>query len=199
MPKLVGIFNTPPVYALGLAGALGEFEVENVTDPIPWARDHRDAAVLVGIHDLGDLAVVVELKAEQPDSVVVTLIDRLDVESVQAALRAGATGSVDSSATPNEIHLALDAAMSNRTLLPALLARRMAVEQKVGSRPASLSEDEVSWLWALASGVTVSELGGRFGFSEREMYRRLRSLYSRMGASGRTDALIKATKWGILD
>lgn len=201
MPKLVGIFNTPPVYALGLAGALADsdYRVESVADPVPWLRRNKGAPVLVGIHDRADLEMVVELKTEEPDSVVVTILDHLDVDAVHASLQAGATGSVDLAAPPEEVRLTLSAALAERTVLPTRLVRRLAGNGEGHTSPVTVGPDEVSWLRALADGQTVVVLGRRLGYSEREMYRRLRRLYARMGASNRTDALLRAARWGLLD
>jgi DNA-binding CsgD family transcriptional regulator len=63
----------------------------------------------------------------------------------------------------------------------------------------ALDVEEVTWLRSLAAGETVAELSLRLGYSERELYRRLRRLYSKMGASGRTDALLRAVRWGLLE
>jgi DNA-binding NarL/FixJ family response regulator len=201
MPKLVGVFNAPPVYALGLAGVLSEtgFSLEEITDPLPWLKRHHGAAVLVAVHDVSGLDVVVELKAEAPGSVVVTLVDEVNVDAVQASLSAGATGSIALSAGAEEVVLVLNAAMSDNVVLPTVVARMLARENGRSARPSGIGDDEMSWLRALAMGETVAELSARLGYSEREMYRRLHRLYSRIGASGRTDALLRAARWGLFD
>jgi DNA-binding CsgD family transcriptional regulator len=63
----------------------------------------------------------------------------------------------------------------------------------------TLTVEELTWLRSLAAGETVTELSLSLGYSERELYRRLRRLYTRMGASGRTDALLRAVRWGLLE
>jgi DNA-binding NarL/FixJ family response regulator len=201
MPKLVGVFNAPPVYALGLAGVLSEtgFSLEEITDPLPWLKRHHGAAVLVAVHDVSGLDVVVELKAEAPGSVVVTLVDEVNVDAVQASLSAGATGSIALSAGAEEVVLVLNAAMSDNVVLPTVVARMLARENGRSARPSGIGDDEMSWLRALAIGETVADLSARLGYSEREMYRRLHRLYSRIGASGRTDALLRAARWGLFD
>ncbi|HEX8630188.1 MAG TPA: hypothetical protein VF755_18680, partial [Catenuloplanes sp.] len=57
---------------------------------------------------------------------------------------------------------------------------------------------EVSWLRALVDGVTVASLARAVGYSQREMYRVLASLYARLGADNRTGALLHADRWGLL-
>lgn len=200
MSTLVGVFNAPPVYALGLAGVLSQtgFSLEEITDPLPWLRSHHDAAVLVAVHDISGLDVVVDLKAEAPGSVVVTLLDEINVDSVQASLSAGATGSIALNAGAEEIVLVLSAAMSDNVVLPAVVARLLAKKNGQTGRPSGIGDDEISWLIALSVGETVGGLSARLGYSEREMYRRLRRLYSRIGATGRTDALLRAARWGLL-
>jgi len=193
MPRVVGVFNAPPVYALGLAGVLSRtgYCLEEIAEPNLWLRNHRGAAVLVAVHKVSDLDVVVELVAEAPGSVVVTL--------GVASLSAGATGSVALNAGAEEVVLILNAAMSDNIVIPAPVARSMARENGRKTQPMGITEDEISWLQAMASGETVAELSLRLGYSEREMYRRLRRLYSRIGATGRTDALLRAARWGLLD
>lgn len=199
MPRLVGVFKAPPVYVVGLKRVLSSrgFALEAVTDPLSWVRRNRGAAVLVAVQDSRDLDVVIELKAEQPDSVVVTLIDKVDVDSFQSSLSAGAVGSIARDADATTVVLAFDAAMANNIVIPAHIARALAENRS--SPHLGLDRSELGWLRGLATGETVAELSGRVGYSEREMYRRLRRLYTRMGASGRTDALLRATRQGWLD
>ena len=110
MPRVVGVFNAPPVYALGLAGVLSRtgYSLEEVAEPHLWLRNHRGAAVLVAVHKVSDLDVVVELVAESPGSVVVTLVDEVSVDVLQASLSAGATGSVALNAGAEEVVLILE-------------------------------------------------------------------------------------------
>ncbi len=59
-----------------------------------------------------------------------------------------------------------------------------------------IGDVELAWLRFLASEETVADLAKRIGYSEREMYRRLRRLYSRVGASGRMGALLRVAPLG---
>jgi DNA-binding NarL/FixJ family response regulator len=201
MPRVVGVYNVPPVYALGLAGVLSRtgFSFEEIADPRVWLRSHRGAAVLVAVRDASDLAVVVELTADSPESVIVTLVDELDVGAVQASLTAGATGSVALGAGPEDVVLVLNGALSDNIVLPARVARSLALKTVQSPSPMTLTVEELTWLRSLAAGETVTELSLSLGYSERELYRRLRRLYTRMGASGRTDALLRAVRWGLLE
>jgi DNA-binding NarL/FixJ family response regulator len=65
--------------------------------------------------------------------------------------------------------------------------------------PPSLTDVEQAWLRRLAAGGTVAGLARGCGYSEREMYRRLSDMYSRLGARTRTEALLLAERFGLLD
>jgi DNA-binding NarL/FixJ family response regulator len=200
MPKVVGVFNAPPVYVIGLTGLLSSngYALETVTDPLPWLRRHRGAVVLLGVRD-SNFGLVVDLKVEEPESVVVALVDEVNVSAFHASLSAGAAGLIARDAGASEVVLAFNAAMTNNVVIPTQVARELAAENGKSHKPSSVNDEEFSWLRALASGETVAELSNRIGYSEREMYRQLRRLYSRLGASGRTEALLKVVRLGWLD
>jgi len=44
----------------------------------------------------------------------------------------------------------------------------------------------------------VTSLARSSGYSEREMYRLLSALYARLGVTTRTEALLRADRWGLL-
>lgn len=197
MVKEVGVFNAPPVYVMGLSGlsSAGGYTFESVQVPLDWVHRHRDSVLLVGIRSDGDLEMVGELKRGEPASVLVTLVDEFNIDSVRDSLAAGASGAVSRDAPAAEIILALNAALVDSTVMPADLARSLA-ERNDGDEPLHLEEREVSWLQSLAQSTTVSSLGDSAGYSEREMYRRLKRIYYKMGVRTRTEALLKASRLG---
>ena len=140
---------------------------------------------------------MVRLTDEDSGSVVITLLDELSIETAGASLRVGATSFLTLDAAASDVVLALEGALADRTVIPADLARAMARSgpPSVGS---PIPDDDLEALRALASGETVKALGARLGYSEREMYRRLRRIYRRLGASDRTDALLKLARLGLL-
>jgi DNA-binding NarL/FixJ family response regulator len=145
-----------------------------------------------------DLDVVSELKSLQPDSVLVTLIDQFAFESVRESLIAGASGSVSRDAGVREIALALEAAVRHRTIIPTDFAHRMAAQVRSES-PTPLNVAELAWLQSLAHSATVADLGQSAGYSEREMYRRLKAIYRKIGVRSRTEALLKASRLGWIN
>lgn len=196
MARQVGVVNAPPVYVAGLRASPDDgFTYQSIVDAEVWLRQFREPTVLVGIRSADDLHLVVELKANAPDSVVVTVVDDYSLETVRDSLAAGASGAISRDAAADDVALALAAAISNSTVMPLDLARRLA-EHTRQDRPADVDQSEVGWLQSLAERKTVAQLGDSAGYSEREMYRRLRRLYRKMGVGGRTEALIMASRLG---
>jgi DNA-binding CsgD family transcriptional regulator len=50
----------------------------------------------------------------------------------------------------------------------------------------------------LANGLSTNDLARRFGVSEYEMDAHLNTLFARMGAAGRTEAIVAAARRGLL-
>ncbi len=198
MVREIGVFNVPPIYVLGLChlSDVDGYSFETVEEPKDWIRLHRDSALLMGIRMRTDVSVVIDITAEAPETVIVTVIDEYDVESVREALVAGASGVVSRDAGAGEVVLALRAALADNTVMPTGLARRLATGGGPCNEPLGIEDLELTWLQSLADRTTVAALGKTVGYSEREMYRRLNALYHKMGVSGRTEALLKASRFG---
>ncbi len=201
MPKKIGVANTPPVYTLGLAGALshGQFEIEDAIEPREWIERHESAVLLLGIHNPDDLKLVVDLTATGHDRVVVTIVDRLDSMRLKACLDAGAVGAVDLTATPEEVAIVLEGALMGKTVLSATLARDLTESGAHPGLAADLTSDERSLLRGLVSGKTIHQLGFECGYSDREIHRRLQKVYRKVGVKGRIEAIVKVASSGMTE
>jgi DNA-binding NarL/FixJ family response regulator len=162
------------------------------------ARGQEKAAVLLVAHRGREDCSQLERLSRQGR--VVALVDPGDVTATAHALWHGAVAAVDWRADPERIVEVAEAASRGDTLLPMAVARSLAVggADPHAERP-EMDEEEVEWLEALAAGGTVVGLAEDYGYSERAMFRRLRDLYARLGASNRAEALIAATRLGILE
>ncbi|NNL69033.1 MAG: hypothetical protein HKO70_03645 [Acidimicrobiia bacterium] len=61
-----------------------------------------------------------------------------------------------------------------------------------------IDDEERAWLERLGHGWSVTRLAAHAGLSRREMNRRLKALYNKLGATNKQQALVAATKQGIL-
>ena len=201
MNKRVGVFNAPPIYVTGLAKALlsSEYDIASVTNAESWLKANSGQILLLMVSEPEDLDLVVDLREESPDATLVTLLDSVTADRLAASLRAGATGSVGLFSSSAEVVLAIQAANNRKVVIPTRMARSMMKSSLSDVDRRMLSEIDVEYLRALADGEKVGSLARRFDYSEREMYRRLRRLYNRMSVRGRTEALLLAARWGVID
>jgi len=63
----------------------------------------------------------------------------------------------------------------------------------------SITDEELGWLQRLAHGDRVLDIALDSGLSERTMHRSLQQLWPKLGAHGRADGMITASRLGLLD
>ena len=160
------------------------------------AEDEEADLVLVSWRAASDCA---RLETWSARARVLALVAPGDAETVAHALHHGAVTAVDWRAETQRIVEVAEAAARGDALLPSDTARAL---PGTGGDPHAdrpfVDEEESEWLEALARGATVVGLADDYGYSERVMFRRLRDLYERLGASNRSEALINAVRFGLL-
>lgn len=191
---LVGLL---PVYAhglrVGLTAAGLRCTVRAAADGIDPPADPGQTVVAVVPADLGP-AVTGDSAARVP---AVHVLADASTQAYADALRAGATGAFAHDAEMADIARTVLCAGRGLTLLPVGVAR--ALNRRPGAPPPELDGPELQYLRMLADGATVASVGRRFGYSEREMFRLLSATYERLGAHNRTEALLLAQRFGMLD
>lgn len=194
LPALYGHGLHDTLTAAGMSPVLVD-DLEELSGALP-----RPGPVLVvvpadGLEPLQDL---VEETGRTTEVSVVVVTPEDSVESFVAAVRGGALGVLHAGA---DLDLAVEvvrSAADGRVVVPERVARAL-------SRPAHtevaprLEPREREWLRQLGEGCTVASLARSAAYSEREVYRLLSRTYHRLGASNRTDALLRAERWGLLD
>jgi len=156
-------------------------------------------AVLFTIRSASDWQGVREILTVNPEVKVIALLVDPTPDRHAEALRQGAHGAVAWEAAPETICSVLSAALAGDTLLPTTVARAIAGTAPALYDPEWITEDEIGWLRLLAAGATVQQLAEKIGYSERALYRMLHGLYGRMRVSSRTEAILQASRWGLLD
>lgn len=195
-PRDVVVLMSRAAERLRLVDALQRagYRVAVPRQPVAWGA-HRAAPVLLLTDDTEAAGRVrAEALAEAPETACVVLVDHPTPARYRHLLGTGATA-LPASCAEDDVVQAVGAASRELACLPVSAAR--AVAGVTGARPA-LSDREVSWLRALVGGATVAGLARSAGYSQREMYRVLNSVYARLGAGNRTEALLHADRLGLL-
>jgi DNA-binding NarL/FixJ family response regulator len=205
----VVLTGLPPIYRHGLTAGL----LAAGMDCLPLGSSAELSELLSGQHPLSertDGTVVVVVPAEQALAVLTSLrevageeaptvhvVEEATAEACAEALRVGATGVVALDAELGQVVGVVRAAAGGQTLLPRQIAKALC-RQQTGPVP-QLVPRERDWLRHLADSGTVASLARTVGYSEREMYRLLGAVYARLGAGNRTEALLLAERWGLLE
>jgi DNA-binding CsgD family transcriptional regulator len=194
----VALVGLSPVYAhglrIGFTGAgLQCSTLSRVADLAPLL----DADWLVVVLTPEDAAALAGMPPGRGRLEVVHVLTEGTVQAYANALRAGATSAFEDSAELDHVVRVVRSAALGRTLLPVRVARALG-SRRTGGAP-KLERHERQYLRRLADGGTVAGLARSAGWSEREMYRLLSGVYARLGASNRTEALLVAERWGLLD
>lgn len=128
---------------------------------------------------------------------VVTAYD--DDEFVRSALEAGAVGFLSKSAPGRTLVTAIRDAASGRLVLESSLMARVLRPRPDPGRMVMLTEREREVLALLVDGLHNRRVAERLGLSTRTVERHCDSLYHKLGASSRTEAVVKALSLGIVE
>lgn len=199
----VHLVNLPALYCNGLRHAL-------MQSGLPHVNVTRVQQLAQAVSEPGRSVVVTpeahvwmlpsSLRPEvtRAQYAVVELADTVNESSFLAAVQRGTSGFVEMNGDPDMIvDAVLSAARGFFTLPPQV--RRVLIQSEVQADAPTLSAQGLQWLRKLGQGSTVASLAHGSAYSEREMYRLLARVYKTLGADTRTQALLNAQRWGLLD
>lgn len=197
----VSVAGGSPTWRRGVKAILEDagFLVEDFGSLDEWSPGIGGRAVVVR----GDSESAAEsLRAhldDHPHIPVVVMVEGFSVASFSGWIRAGACAVVDELRDVESLSSTVEFALDGKSAVPLPTLRSMAEAVPSAEELADrLSDEEVSWLRAMAEGRTVMELAEIYGYSERAMFRMLRKLYVRLGVPNRTGALMWASRVGLL-
>lgn len=202
MPKRVGVSGGSPAWRRGLAAILGDagYSAVEVPSLVDWRPGRDGVAVILDMTSDQSYADLAEFKGDHPVVPVVAVVMELSLSSYAAVVRAGAGAAIGNDDEPEAFVAVLGEVLDGRSSIPVGLARSLAARIPAAPDPeAWVGPDDVTWLRGIAEGKTVAGLADEVGYSEREMFRLLRDLYLRIGVRSRTEAIVWATRHGVLD
>jgi two-component system response regulator DegU len=140
------------------------------------------------------------LRQSAPEARVVILTMHGEEETVDRALRAGAVAYLLKDCSTDQVADTLRAVAAGDTDLSADLARSLLAELPgPGPTPAtSLSQREVEVLQMFADGCSTIEVGQRLYISAKTVKNHLASIYEKLDARDRTQAVLTAVRMGII-
>ncbi|HTZ43048.1 MAG TPA: response regulator transcription factor [Jatrophihabitans sp.] len=184
--------------------AHGDFEVvaQAATGPeaVSLAGRHRPDIVLLDVEmpGRGAGATVAELARLHPEVKTVILTMHEDAGLLRELLESGAAGYLVKTIDRLELLAGLRATFRGDTV--TLSMSRDTLQQLYGRRPADtvLSQRELEVLRLATQALTNSQIASRLYIAEATVKRHLTSIYAKLGAVSRVDAIRKAIAGGVL-
>lgn len=196
----VAVVDPLPVFRHGAAAALSAAGhlVQTSADVAGLVAAPSGGIVVLTVLTEADWTGLMTLQASQPQVKVLVLLEEAAAAPGVRAVKSGAVSVLPRRVTPEVLCRCVDAVVDGIATLPTEVVAALASEAGEHDTVVSVSPTKVGWLRALASGTTVTQLAAQAGYSERAMYRLLRSLYQDLGVSSRVEALILAHGRGWL-
>lgn len=179
-------------------------EARNGLEAVDLAAAVQPDVILMDVEmpELGGIDATLQLKERLPGTFVVMLTMHADQQVLTEAIRAGASGYLVKDCSIDEIASAIDAVVTGETALSPRLAATMLAEvrrQESSSqteRVISPREEEV--LQLIADGCSTPEVAEQLFISQKTVKNHLASIYQKLDARDRTQAVLQAVRMGIV-
>ncbi len=179
-------------------------EARNGSEAVDLAAAIQPDVVLmdVGMPDMDGIEATQQLKERLPGTFVVILTMHADQDFLSKAIRAGASGYLVKDCSTDEIGSAIDAVVTGETALSPRLAATMLAEVRrqdnhsKDERVITPREEEV--LQLIADGCSTPEVAEQLFISQKTVKNHLASIYRKLDARDRTQAVLQAVRMGIV-
>jgi len=166
---------------------------------------HPDVVLMdVTMPVLGGVEATRQIRIASPSSQVVMLTMHADGDVMASAIQAGAVGYLVKDCSTEEVVAAVRLAASGEGVLSPGLAGSMLSEAKRDARRGGVNpgqvisprEEEV--LQLIADGLSLPEVSARLYISAKTVKNHLGSIYAKLDARDRTQAVLRAVRMGII-
>ncbi|MDI9369604.1 MAG: response regulator transcription factor [Synergistaceae bacterium] len=172
-------------------------EAEDGTSAWKMISEMKPDVALLDIRMPGEDGVTVARRIKEAGlPVAVIMLTSYDAQQyVLASLRAGARGFILKTATPEEITRAINTVSKGGFYLDSEVASAMGEGEFT---PENLSAREREVLMLASKGFSSKEVAAQLFISERTVQTHLASIYDKLGAKNKTEALLLALKYGVV-
>jgi DNA-binding NarL/FixJ family response regulator len=176
-------------------------EASDGSEGVAMARRLKPDVVLMDLlmPNMDGVTAIGRIKAEMPETEIVTMTSFIEEEKVTAALEAGASGYVLKDAEADEVAAAIRAAYGGEVHLDPQVARLLAQRMRQKKDPAEelaepLTERERDVLRLLGQGRSNKEIGAELFITERTARTYVSNILGKLGLASRTQAALWAVE-----
>ena len=204
MPIRVFLADDHPLTRAGISAYLAQEssvellgEAEDGIAAWKMISELKPDVALLDIRMPGEDGVAVARRVKESGlPVAVVMLTSYDAQQyVLASPRAGARGFILKTATPEEISRAISTVARGGFYLDSEVASAMG---EGDFTPEQLSAREREVLVLASKGLSSKEVADRLFISQRTVQTHLASIYDKLGAKNKTEALLLALKYGVV-
>jgi two-component system response regulator DegU len=169
------------------------------------AEELRPEVILMDVTmpEMDGVEATRQIRALLPEIKIVMLTMHADQEVLTSAIRAGASGYLVKDCSTEEIASAVRMAVSGETALSPQLAASMLDEVRRLDRPSTdeeriVTRREEEVLQLIADGCSTPEVAEKLYISQKTVKNHLASIYQKLDARDRTQAVLQAVRMGIV-
>ena len=158
----------------------------------------------VSMPDMDGIEATRRIIQNDPDKRIVMLTMHADKDLIDAAIKAGAVGYLTKDCSTDEVIEAVRMAANGETALSPQLAKTMLSEVRKIDEKAAREEDrlvtkrEEEVLQLIADGCSTPEVAQKLYISQKTVKNHLASIYEKLNARDRTQAVLSAVRSGII-
>jgi two-component system NarL family response regulator len=196
------IADDHPIVGRGLAALLeGEPDITIVglarsgQEAVELFCQHQPDITLMDLRmpDVDGVAAIVGIRAKIEGARIIVLTMYKGDEDIYRGLRAGAKGYILKGAEPEELLEAIHTVYNGKQYIPPTVAAKLV--ERIGNP--ELSDREVQVLQEMAKGKSNLEIATGIGITERTVKFHINNIFSKLGVTDRTQAVIIALERGF--
>ena len=180
-------------------------EARDGDEAIRLAEELRPEVILMDVTmpEVDGVEATRQIRQQFPEIRIVMLTMHADQEVLANAIRAGASGYLVKDCSTEEIASAVRMAHSGETALSPQLAASMLDEVRKLDQPHSeeervITRREEEVLQLIANGCSTPEVAEKLFISQKTVKNHLASIYQKLDARDRTQAVLQAVRMGIV-
>jgi NarL family two-component system response regulator LiaR len=181
-------------------------EAADGSEGVAMARRLEPDVVLMDLlmPNMDGITAIGRIKAERPETEIVTMTSLIEEEKVTSALEAGASGYVLKDAEAEEVAQAVRAAYAGEVHLDPAVARLLAQRLRTRKSPEDeltepLTDREKDVIRLLGQGMSNKEIGSALFITERTARTYVSNILGKLGLASRTQAALYAVEHKLVD